>query len=1464
MGFIDVLGDAFDAVGDAAGNSLGVVMDVAKAAPHTNTFSNRGQVTADWRNRREDYFQDHRVMAALAKGVGSAVSGSLEGLAAGISYGVMRPTSTTMQVLASRANSPWYDSGPDLGVGQAWDNSKRNSPGQVALAAFGLGPEDPARRYQDAWKWGTRGEDEFSTKFSLASGTIDAVLGWYVPVAPFKAAKVAREGATQFGPGDVEAIASGVATTRRQRKVVEQFNDIVTGTDGKTAYELAQMKFLRRSTAGATLAHLLARADGDHDTKRLILLSASGNLEAHRALAARRAVIAAQLDNATRDLDDLIMVERDALAGGGRFASLNNAADQDALKAEIEPLTDVMDQFNRIVGDLDKTKESFAKRGALSGDDIGIFGATANARVKKARYDESRMNTARTYTLQEGALGRVVRVMHAPTNYRPSGWFDLHDTDQSLRELEALTRRVPGLPAEKRNELIQRFLQAPDDNARRLTLQHTEEYLATFVARRLGYDEPDVMKMLGRMLSERDRMLAHFKTTNYGVMDDGGVMVVADRPLMETQLANGVMTLDIDHITRVLKRNKDRYRAMKWANEKWDVLEHGADMFNDLWKFQALFRLGYPMRNAIDSQLRLLAFLGGLQTMRLQTENAAVTTRRLAAQGHAKYRRPVVEQELAEAKAALKGVKGDERKVLKSRVERLQRELTELDSGTNLPPRFGANKEVEVGPYRLPDVFGRTEDEVRMRVNRTSATESNINLVRDEHNRLLNEFRGSGNWITRTGDDDRYVADYMRVVNNHLRQSVITQRLLAGQHPDDVIRWLKSSEGRDIRRRMVFGDDTAEDLVERNLTNLRHVLPEHMWEEVSKRPIRAKDVDEMFREVGSRPPINAEQIAYSLGDGLVARQYASIRDGYFKWVSKMTDDQLGRHPLYRQLYQGQARMLLNRADPKLKGELTPAELRIIEERARIFARREMKKVMFDVAQKTDMAHFVRFVMPFYAAWQDAVTKYGRIIVRDPSVLVRAGQLWMAPNDASFIEVVDTKTGKPVPGDKSQLTQDEAIRIPAKWARLLGMNYTLDLSKASLNIALQGDPIWLPGWGPMAQAPVNEWIRRADSPALAKAAQEMGILPFGVQDYGTLSYKAFLAGATRHMHMDDQRAARLKAMILQTELHRFAAGDRKTEPTPEEINRRFRDLRVLRWVTSVLSPASIQYKSPYQFYIDQSHSFDAQIGKKFKDSLEADAAFYEKHGEDFYLFRASMSENTTRVMASQEADKVARSVKDLIGKHAEYGFLFVGPNNRGEYDQNVYILQTLRRVSPLSNKHWRDTYEDPKTAFAKTNAEMGWIEYQKIQERIKVIMESRGLTSLQQKGAEDLRNIKDTWLRMVTGEGGPSWGRDWYKDYLDRDDSKIVKFLEAARDAVADKRINQRPDMIALNTYLMGRDAMRNVLAQRKAAGGSGTLAGNDDLEEVWAQFTSSIVEKYITFGDIYSRYLESDDLSAVA
>jgi len=254
----------------------------------------------------------------------------------------------------------------------------------------------------------------------------------------------------------------------------------------------------------------------------------------------------------------------------------------------------------------------------------------------------------------------------------------------------------------------------------------------------------------------------------------------------------------------------------------------------------------------------------------------------------------------------------------------------------------------------------------------------------------------------------------------------------------------------------------------------------------------------------------------------------------------------------------------------------------------------------------------------------------------------------------------------------------------------------------------------------------------------------------------------------------------------------------------------------------------------------------------EDPLNAAEKFYEKYGDEYYYFTTSLSKNYTGVAATVEADKRAKQLSDLIATNPESGWFLVGDAKAGEFSPTVYRNQREQAVAPGSTTTFRGA-QDPYEAIQDTNAERGWILYNKAMDRIEAERINRGLKSLESRGAEDLKQLKTDFIGALSQENP-----DWASVRGKIDTRKVMNFLTFADKATKDSRLSSRNDIKTMSEYLKGRDYVISLLSQRKSKNINNEE--NADLKEMWSAFTGALIDKDVTFNRVFTRILENDTL----
>src|SRR5690606_28686879 len=123
---------------------------------------------------------------------------------------------------------------------------------------------------------------------------------------------------------------------------------------------------------------------------------------------------------------------------------------------------------------------------------------------------------------------------------------------------------------------------------------------------------------------------------------------------------------------------------------------------------------------------------------------------------------------------------------------------------------------------------------------------------------------------------------------------------------------------------------------------------------------------------------------------------------------------------------------------------------------------EVRETLFDLSQQGQFAHMLRFIGPFYGAFEEAVAKWTGLALENPALLARARQIWEAPERMAM-----------------QWEDDEGnqyLSLVPEWAQALvpdSLRIVKDISfrKDQLNMILEG-----PGYSPWVTIPASELVK----------------------------------------------------------------------------------------------------------------------------------------------------------------------------------------------------------------------------------------------------------------------------------------------------------------------------------------------------------------------------------------------------
>jgi hypothetical protein len=403
-------------------------------------------------------------------------------------------------------------------------------------------------------------------------------------------------------------------------------------------------------------------------------------------------------------------------------------------------------------------------------------------------------------------------------------------------------------------------------------------------------------------------------------------------------------------------------------------------------------------------------------------------------------------------------------------------------------------------------------------------------------------------------------------------------------------------------------------------------------------------------------------------------------------------------------------------------------------------------------------------------------------------------------------------------------------------------------------------------GPYVAVPIGELVKK--KPSLEDSFK--WALPYGAAKDAASGFLPAWVNKARVAtdELDDAQFARTYDLIFATEQTRAKRNGRPAV-NPEKIMKMTQDYWKMRIAANLILPFAPRFDSPYKFYIEKSREYKRKFG------MEADARFLDDFPE-FFAFTASTSKNPAKVDYTVAAVNNIEKYSGLVATLAQIEPKLIGAivNDKDGYkfSQAAYQYLYSKNIAPNSKEKFLSA-QDPIVAQKANEAEKGWIVYGKLRDAIDEELAVRGLTSTQQKGAEDLAAIKAAVItklsRQTDAQGNPvvdpKTGQfvqtAWYDDYLDSDGSKTNRVVTGLGKILSNKTFmddhKKSTTWKSISVYFDLRQAIASELLQRKAK--SIDAKSNIDLRVIYDGVVNKLKkDDPIGFAGLYDRFLSQD------
>lgn len=1060
---------------------------------------------------------------------------------------------------------------------------------------------------------------------------------------------------------------------------------------------------------------------------------------------------------------------------------------------------------------------------------------------------ERRSAFTRSHFFQESGMAAPLRLA---LNMKPRSLIDLNDTAGDAQVVRIL--RKARLPLEEQDAFRGAYMAAADPTARMRILEQVEARTIRALAERHNIAPDDIDKLVAKANQARARtMSAVAGSRRYDgqgrsfiedVDPDTGVVHKIYVPLGVSQEFNQFMVPDFDSLEKVFARHGDELSRPGMVLEGAGEFLEG---FQRIWKPSVLLRVGWPIRVVGEEQIRIMSQIGAL----LGAGRTAIFASR--------YAKDFGADVISGATQAVRRIPRSERTYAGlSKAERQQRRGLRLGH-------------MNIRGAEIENAFG-TAESFRSEMRALNSAKGTMDAVVQTADDLRNGLRTEvlGEWQSLDPTVKGYSEAWEHAVNRQIGKDELWRRFLEGWDLDQARDWLdNTAEGRAYKRRMKHWKGREDDWLEVMQTTADEYLPTDQLKALAlEGKARATDLEKAVPDAAGRPLVNGAMLNDVSARSRTAQAIGKLRDQAMQTLGTIPTDVLSRNNYFDHIYTQEVSRLVNLAADQGM-DLTPELIKQFEGKARNTALGKSKALLYDMADESELSHMLRFISPFYSAWQEVLTRWTGIAIENPAFVFRLQEIWRSPERMGIVTDengntlhADGTATSPL-GDKVEPGRDRFVNFKLLASdNIVGKALFNDLTrsvpgvkrvenakfnKEAANLILQGAP----GVGPLVQIPMNE---------IAKGRPEIEdslrwALPFGA----TQSTLDMLLPAT---------AKRLKTKtsgeedrLYQNSLMRiyfdmqvdFNLGKRSEAPTYAEAKKRTDSFYNVRTVASFISPVAPSFQSPYQLYID------AYRALKERDPETADEKFLQQYGEEFFPLTQSLSRSVDGVAPTLEGAAARKKYQDLIERNPDLGGLIVGAEGAGEFSSAVYQSQLQNRVAPGSTEKQREAFSFEE-AQAKPNERLGWLEYSRAMDLIDAERMNRGLPNLQVRRAQDLADLKRNVI-----EGLARKYPEWYERFSVTDRGAWERKMNGMREIAADSRLAARPEIRQLGEYLRARDIIIDELAARQAAGGAATLtaARNQDIAGLWANITAQMVDSNPAFSQLFYRYLERDPMT---
>lgn len=919
--------------------------------------------------------------------------------------------------------------------------------------------------------------------------------------------------------------------------------------------------------------------------------------------------------------------------------------------------------------------------------------------------------------------------------------------------------------------------------------------------------------------------------------DEDGVITAYDQPMLRSQLADNAPFLDPRDFRQALERHKPTIKAN--VATKMNAAANLHDMALQFWKVGALLRPGLMVRAGLDTQPRMLASLTAAESMAAAMNGAANLVRNRTLTGLAKIHATGKSVDQVAAEYRRLGLKPVTVTTKNGKVQhQFARDSAELQA-MNEAMTKGQTPHDALFHDMSKAYDGLKVDRAKWARRKADSTLWHV---------AYKEYAG----MLLASPTARRLADMMTV--KHADESIDEIRETIKDSPEFKAEYRKLAQPMGRSR---------EEFLNQVVHEVDLMFPSQRLLSAAKNGGLSEKLIAEELPRSARFDIPSPEMSAFEGAAVADRANAVV-NRLFRLFLDQPDMWLARNPTAVMLYNRNIRAeydaLAKRLGPD--AEITPDMMKAIDRRARGKAIGYVRSTFFDTTRYTGAHRYAARVAPFFAAWEDAMMSWGRLILDDPRRLVKLSAAYQSPftiANAAGVDLVVDENGNPI--GRNNDADGVFIRVPIGVKGVGAYKVRID----ALNSIFQGETWWLPGVGPTVQVPITAALGN-DKIVSREAALDLVNTDnwFGQQVLKSMylggelppaDAKSLAASTTpgwlRNLFVETMGTGKIRNR--QTTYNYLVAeamaNGRALTPDVhaelwERANKTANAAAVVRLIAGGGFGMTGSAVVDGQFYADQMHIIQGMT-PEMREGLSADEYFAQKYPEAADL-DWSITKNESGIVASVNAAKAEAKLSGLLGQLKRSGSQDVGWMVLGR--DNMVDTEFSRTAYNMQKADGSRTYQSSEEAMAEAQEAVGWRQYNAWTQQTLDLAKQYGLDENSEQYRLAKRTIGDYLKRT-----NPAWA----KAFSERTDRFGYYYSQAQRFA-SSGQLKDRSDMVAFRDYDTAR---QQVMTQFGISSLSGTtekyvaaravlreagaqLAANDlGFQQMWQRFLSSEVEE---------------------